>query len=64
MNHKPGFRHLSAISSVIIQNTEINTLQHWSGKIIMVGKINKVRVNEIKMKKKIEVHTYTLLGLP
>ena len=30
----------------------------------MVGKINKVRVNEIKMKKKIEVHTYTLLGLP
>ena len=31
----------------------------------MVGKINKVRVNEIKMKKKnIKVHTYTLLGLP
>ena len=30
----------------------------------MVGKIKKVRVNEIKMKKKIKVHTYTLLGLP
>ena len=24
----------------------------------MVGKINKVRVNEIQMKKKIKVHTY------